>query len=230
MTPERPTTVQDWKDPEWARYFERSHAEGNAPRAAHLELLPSVLELAQPGWILDLGCGPGVVAEAVLDRFPQARVCGVDSSPAMLELAAARLARFGDRVRLVSHDLTLSLDIDVPEGCAAAIAVQSLHHIGRAQAAVFEWLHGRLLPGAWFALIDRVAIPGARLYEPFRQAKDRLGQSRNPATWEDYGEDLERNGDHPLTVPELVAMLTAAGFDAGCLDVRADRAFILARP
>ena len=44
----------------------------------------------------DLGCGPGNSTELIAERFPQADLIGVDSSPAMLEEAKKRLpaARF----------------------------------------------------------------------------------------------------------------------------------------
>ncbi|XSS50989.1 16S rRNA (cytosine(1402)-N(4))-methyltransferase RsmH [Propionibacteriaceae bacterium G1746] len=45
--------------------------------------------------------GMGGHIEAVLDRFPGVQVIGIDRDPQALELAAARLARFGDRVTLV---------------------------------------------------------------------------------------------------------------------------------
>lgn len=41
--------------------------------------------------------GMGGHAEAVLERFPRARVIGLDRDTEALELASARLARFGDR-------------------------------------------------------------------------------------------------------------------------------------
>ena len=53
--------------------------------------------------VLDVGCGSGRIAEAVLEAGADAYV-GVDPAPAMLELAARRLARFGDRVELVEGD------------------------------------------------------------------------------------------------------------------------------
>ncbi|TMD87870.1 MAG: class I SAM-dependent methyltransferase, partial [Chloroflexi bacterium] len=34
------------------------------------------------GWVLDLGCGSGLVAEMVLDRFPAMSLFGLDSSAA----------------------------------------------------------------------------------------------------------------------------------------------------
>jgi len=46
---------------------------------------------SEPHWIYDLGCGAGNVTAALLDRWPRACIVGVDSSPAMLALAARAL-------------------------------------------------------------------------------------------------------------------------------------------
>jgi 16S rRNA (cytosine1402-N4)-methyltransferase len=70
-------------------------------------LLDRVVELVapalqRPGAVLvDATVGLGGHSEAVLGRCEQARVVGLDRDPAALELAGRRLARFGDRVRLV---------------------------------------------------------------------------------------------------------------------------------
>jgi len=53
--------------------------------------------------VLDVGCGPGRVAERVLEAGARAYV-GVDFSETMLDLAAERLRRFGSKVRLVHDD------------------------------------------------------------------------------------------------------------------------------
>lgn len=52
------------------------------------------IPLAAPGRILDLGCGPGTATARLVERWPGARVLGVDSSPEMVA-EAARLARPG---------------------------------------------------------------------------------------------------------------------------------------
>lgn len=55
-----------------------------------LELLARV-PLERPKNIYDLGCGPGNVTQHLANRWPEAQITGIDSSPAMLEKARAAL-------------------------------------------------------------------------------------------------------------------------------------------
>lgn len=57
------------------------------------------------GRYLDGTVGGGGHAEALLEKFPQARLVGLDRDPEALEEAARRLGAFGERVRLVHGDL-----------------------------------------------------------------------------------------------------------------------------
>jgi trans-aconitate 2-methyltransferase len=47
--------------------------------------------LDSPTHVVDLGCGPGNSTELLIERFPDAEVIGVDSSPDMLRQARERL-------------------------------------------------------------------------------------------------------------------------------------------
>jgi len=68
-------------------------------------LLEAVLELLAPpegeACLVDATLGEGGHAEAFLSRFPRLRLVGVDKDAEILGKAAARLAPFGARVRLV---------------------------------------------------------------------------------------------------------------------------------
>jgi trans-aconitate 2-methyltransferase len=53
--------------------------------------LVSRIQADDPGFVVDLGCGPGNLTAALAARWPAARVLGVDSSPEMIEAAQAEV-------------------------------------------------------------------------------------------------------------------------------------------
>lgn len=84
-------------------------------------MVGEVLELIQPkaGVYLDGTLGGGGHAEALLSSNPEARLIGVDRDPDALREAGSRLARFGDRVKLVQANYADAVD-------SAALAESSL--------------------------------------------------------------------------------------------------------
>ena len=100
---------------------------------------------ASPGErILDVGCGPGFYcAELAEEVGPSGSVVGVDSSPAMLELAARRCGgqdgvelRPGEAVSLPVHDSSVD----------AALCVQVLEYVADPTVALAE-IYRALRPG-----------------------------------------------------------------------------------
>ncbi|QKJ88358.1 Trans-aconitate 2-methyltransferase [Paramixta manurensis] len=75
--------MQDW-NPDLYRQFE-------AERTRPAQELLSRVSVAEAREVTDLGCGPGNSTELLWHAWPQAKVVGVDSSPAMLDQARQRL-------------------------------------------------------------------------------------------------------------------------------------------
>lgn len=97
----------------------------------------------EPGTVVDLGCGPGILLGSLARVAPQ--VIGVDNSSRMLEAAAALL----------------------PEGQGVSLRIGDLEHLplrdGEADTAVMSLvLHHLAAPQAGIAEMGRVLKPGGR--------------------------------------------------------------------
>ena len=219
-----PPASFDWKDPANVQRWITSHTRGNPQRAEHLALVLELLATLQPDGhcVLDLGCGDGIVAAMLLERFPTAHVTGMDSSPPMLAAAAERLAAYPGRWALQPGALEALTALDLPaEGFDAAIGIQSIHHLsGDEKQTLFRTVAGLLRPGGLFVLSDRIMLTSAALFPYYRALQNRLqvqyGNSPIPAVY-GYVEHLYAladRGDRPDTVEDQVAWLRAAGFGA----------------
>lgn len=106
-----------------------------------LRYVDLVVEGLEPGaGVLDLGCGTGrPVAEHLIGR--RFRVVGVDQSEGMLEIAR----RVVPEAELIHGDM---LGVEFGGGFSAAVAWDSIFHVGRAHhPAVFRKLAESLKPG-----------------------------------------------------------------------------------
>lgn len=106
-----------------------------------------------PALVVDLGCGNGVATLALAQRWPHARVVGVDSSADMLD--SARAKDDGERVEWVEADLA-SWDI-ASLGAAPDVIVTNatLQWVPMHLPLIETWVDA-LAPGGWFAL----QVPG----------------------------------------------------------------------
>lgn len=106
------------------------------------------IPLRRPAHIVDLGCGAGNVTRLLAERWPDAELTGLDSSPEMLERARAQLpdARF---------ELTGVEHWDADEPLDLLFSNAALHWVGQHET-LFPRLLDTLSPGGVLA----VQMPG----------------------------------------------------------------------
>jgi len=223
--------VHQWQRPEAAAAWEASGGAGLPTRAAQQELLLALLGESRigDGAVLDLGVGSGLVAEAVLERLPRAKLVGVDFSTPMLELARNRLRRFGSRARLCHGDLSRPTEIELPRRrYQAAFSVQTLHHLeDSGKATAIAWMAGLVGPGGLVVVIDRVRVEEA-LFADWQVAW-RLVDPAVSGTYADHVSELAEAGDRPASLEDQIEWMKAAGLTACCLHLYGNRAMLVGR-
>lgn len=135
-----------WDPKQYARYADERGRPFGELVARVSQLVPDL----EPARVVDLGCGPGGLTATLAERWPNARVHGVDSSPEMIDQAAGYAVP--DRLTFECGDLR---DWRPSEPVDLLIS-----------NATFQWIpeHLELLPG----LVDAVrpggvfafAVPG----------------------------------------------------------------------
>lgn len=138
------------------------------------QLLPPRPPDLQTAHILDMGCGDGILMEAILRQWPGSQGVALDGSPAMLEKAAERLSVFHPAaVTFVQADFSLpdwtrSVPRDQFEVVVSGFAI---HHCEDARKkAIYQEVFDLLAPGGVFVNIEHVASAGAYGEELFERA------------------------------------------------------------
>jgi tRNA (cmo5U34)-methyltransferase len=134
---------------DYGRYFvpERKH---------QIEIIVDLLpRLDGDGRLIELCCGEGLLAEAILERYSNYQVTGFDGSLAMLRRAQLRLARFGDRFHAQLFDLGDHAWRKLDEPIQAVVTSLAVHHLpGPEKAELFYDLNQILAPGGVFIIAD----------------------------------------------------------------------------
>ena len=149
--------------------------------------------------VLDAGCGTGRDGAALLARWPDVRLVGIDGSVQMIDEARAKL---GDDVELHVADLTAPLPLDEPVDAVMSVAA-------------FHWIEDHDL---LFANLAAVMRPGARL------TSDCGGQGQL-AIMTDALVEVTGTGKFGTSfkgIDETRASLEGAGFDVEDVRLRED--------
>jgi SAM-dependent methyltransferase len=141
-------------------------ADFNAGDEAVVERLAALASAAginldtTPGALLvDLGCGPGNISLRLLERFPSARVVGIDGSAAMLQVAEQRRGRLSPaaaaRLSFLQEILPSPALAAAPlaRHCQAVVSNSLLHHLHRPEV-LWEAVQQLAAPGGFVYLRD----------------------------------------------------------------------------
>ena len=171
-----------------AAQFERAPVQSD-PVA--LRWLVETADLPPDSLVLDAGCGPGLVSEALLKAGH--RVVGVDLSAEMIARARIRCARYGDRAHFTQVSL---FDRTLTGPFEATISRHVLHHMTDPLAFVCRQA-ALLRPGGMLVLCDHTTDPdpaAALLHNEVERARD-------------------KTHTNCLTPGALLALLIRAGLD-----------------
>jgi trans-aconitate methyltransferase len=145
--------------------------------------------------VIELGCGDGRLAEALLDAFPSSTVVALDGSDHMRTLATERLRRFGERASIRTFALDMLDWWDVMFGSDLVVSSLCLHHLNDAKKQyLYKAIAGRLSA--------RGALLVADVIEPMHS------QARHAAA--DAWEASARNQADALGRPDLYARFVEA--------------------
>jgi tRNA (cmo5U34)-methyltransferase len=187
-----------------------------------LEMCP--LDTAASFTALDLGIGTGFFSHAVLRKYPNCRVIGIDGAASMVEMAKVRLGWDASRVDFRTGDFRTLAQLLAPnESFTLAYSSYALHHLdANEKRQLLQEVYRRLDPGGWFLNGDLIVAGDPRLEERIQQLRVegivRRAAGKDPrfASCEAtrvFLDDLEaRDSDRPVTLAEDLEILRAAGF------------------
>jgi ubiquinone/menaquinone biosynthesis C-methylase UbiE len=133
----------------WSSHYDRGWLQRWLFHPSHRVLLEQLGPADER--ILDVGCGTGQLAAAILERLPEARVWGLDLSPRMLDHARRRAAESGGRFFLVQGDSEqLPFADDSFDVVTCSHSFHHYPHQDRVAAEMFRVLR----PGGRLLLLD----------------------------------------------------------------------------
>jgi tRNA (cmo5U34)-methyltransferase len=183
--------------------------------------------------LLNLGVGPGQIDAAILQYNKSIHLTGVDFSQPMLDLAQETLAVFGERVKLLHHDLSTISELDFkPESFDLIYTSQVLHELPNdIKLAVLRYVRQILSPGGHFLWMDRMSMGLNGFHDAHKSVRDTLQfevAEDKRQTFENYISSQAVKSDYTASLTQHFALLNKAGFDAECVHLHGDRAIFVA--
>lgn len=222
------------QEPEWTDKISQQFIEMGPYCVPDRELqqrLLTDLVPERPGrqMLIELGCGEGLLAEILLERFPAYQLLALDGSPDMLRAASARLARFKARAECQRFSLVDRTWRDPEAGALAILSSLVIHHLeGAEKLRLFQDLLTMLAPGGVLGIADLVQPAHPQGVQLAAEAWDEAVRQRaleidgrldayrrfEDQQWNTFRYPDPEDIDHPSGVFEQLHWLEQAGFVA----------------
>ena len=188
----------------WAERWRRFQQAYVPDRERQLAVIAEYVALASRGRgprVLDLGCGPGSVADAVLLRCPAARAVAVDLDPWLLELGR-RTAAAAERVEWVEADLrNPRWTRAIPSGpYDAVLSATAFHWLEPAEVWRIYGQAARLLRDDGIVLVGDILPTGSPRLQQLARAALASHEAARGETWNAFWRDAR-------AVPEFTALV-----------------------
>lgn len=191
METQQPTPSSIWDPSQYARFADH--------RSRPFFDLVDRIRAAGPRTVVDLGCGSGELTATLADRWPSARVLGVDNSAEMLAGAAQHTARYDGRLSFADGDLADYLPDESTEVVVSNAAYQWID----GHEAVLARIAERLPAGGTLA----VQVPGNFSAPSHRMIRELVAEPR----WAQATDGLQLRTDPVLEPAGYVDLLARAG-------------------
>ncbi len=114
--------------------------------------------------VLELGSGPGFLAERILSDYPEVRYVALDFSSAMHTLAKQRLGGFENRITYVNRSFRESDWADELGAFDAVVTIQAVHELRhkRHHVELHRRVKSALKPGGLYLVCDHFLGPGGQ--------------------------------------------------------------------
>jgi len=171
--------------------------------------------------ILDLGCGPADISIRLAERYPQARVTGVDGAESMLEIAKKailRQASLADRVEVRKWHIGAQENPLGTERFQAVVSNSLLHHM-RNPLDLWRTIRACGAPGAAVLVMDLIRPQSA---DEAKQIVDQYAGNEPDVLRSDFLNSLLA-AYRPAEVEEQLAL---AGIDFLQTEIVSDRHLI----
>lgn len=164
--------------------------------------------------LLDIGCGAGNYALALLGKLPGMDVTLVDLSRPMLDRSVERVAAAtAGRVTAVQADIrAIELEADSVDLVVAAMV---LHHL-RSPAewrAVCDKLYRAVRPGGSVWIVDLVCHDNPAVHAAMWRGYGQYLETLRDAAYRDHVFEYVEKEDSPISTVAMLDHLRSAGFD-----------------